>query len=105
LILIQSSNEFKTYLKMLLEIYLEKEKYKIHFPPPFFISARWPSSFGRWPFPPRQPPVQPRASLGPASRASPARLPLARCAAQHRCRPSPAERPGSNRRRVFLPSR
>jgi len=47
LILIQSSNEFKTYLKMLLEIYLEKEKYKIHFSPPFFISARWPSSFGR----------------------------------------------------------
>jgi len=45
--------------------------------------ARLPASLGP------APAAQPRASLGPASRTSPARLPLVRCAAQHRCRPRP----------------
>ena len=63
---------------MLLEIYLEKEKSKIHFSPPFFILARMPFS-PRWPSPlffllpcaPRQPSKAPAHSGGQATASAP----------------------------------
>ena len=94
LILIQSSNEFKTYLKMLLEIYLEKEKKKRILLTLSSLSFRpiGPAPLARWSFPPRQPPAQPPRPLGPASRASPTReQPLAQHCALN-CTASPAPR-------------
>jgi len=67
---------------MLLEICLEKNICKIHFFPPFLI-------FGPQAFSPHRASPAPSRGLARTMRpASPARLPLARCAAQHRRRPN-----------------